>query len=208
MKGRQSRNLKQEPGGRNWSEDHTGKLLTSLLPEPAQFAFLRISGPGWHHPQWAGAGSSHINHQESVPTVLHTGQSDRGNSLIKTHLPRWLQLVKIHKRQRNKQKQTNQTSQDTAQYSLPFLTGNTRQKYFCLTKNNEKGNNYHLSHQHIVKDISQINHPIKLSLVSLLIALNIWWCDGLCMLGPGSGTIRRYGLVGVSVSLWMWALRP
>jgi len=25
------------------------------------------------------------------------------------------------------------------------------------------------------------------------------------MLGPGSGTIRRCGLVGVGVSLWVWA---
>ena len=32
-------------------------------------------------------------------------------------------------------------------------------------------------------------------------------CDGLYRLGPGSGTIRRHGLVGVDVSLWMWALR-
>jgi len=32
--------------------------------------------------------------------------------------------------------------------------------------------------------------------------------DGLSMLGPGSGTIRRCGLVGVGVSLWAWALRP
>jgi hypothetical protein len=33
-------------------------------------------------------------------------------------------------------------------------------------------------------------------------------CDGLYMFGPGSGTIRRCGLVGVGVSLWAWALRP
>ena len=32
-------------------------------------------------------------------------------------------------------------------------------------------------------------------------------CDGLCMLGPGSSTIRC-GLVGVGVPLWAWALRP
>jgi hypothetical protein len=30
-------------------------------------------------------------------------------------------------------------------------------------------------------------------------------CDGLYMLGLGSGTIRRYGLVGIGVSLWVWA---
>ena len=37
-------------------------------------------------------------------------------------------------------------------------------------------------------------------------------CDGLYMLAPGSGTIRgcgpvfcRCGLVGVGVSLWVWA---
>ena len=33
-------------------------------------------------------------------------------------------------------------------------------------------------------------------------------CGGLNMLGPGNGTIRRCGLVGVGVSLWGWALRP
>jgi hypothetical protein len=35
-----------------------------------------------------------------------------------------------------------------------------------------------------------------------------WGCDGLNMLGPGSGTIRRYGPVGVGVSLGVWDLRP
>ena len=33
-------------------------------------------------------------------------------------------------------------------------------------------------------------------------------CDGLYMLGPGSGTIRRCGPVGVGVSLWVWAIKP
>ena len=33
-------------------------------------------------------------------------------------------------------------------------------------------------------------------------------CDGLYMIGPGSGTIWRCGLVGVDVSLLAWALRP
>jgi hypothetical protein len=32
--------------------------------------------------------------------------------------------------------------------------------------------------------------------------------DGLYMLRPGSGTTRRYGFVGVGVSLWVWALIP
>ena len=32
-------------------------------------------------------------------------------------------------------------------------------------------------------------------------------CDALYMLGPGSGTVGRCGLVGVGVSLWLWALR-
>jgi hypothetical protein len=34
-------------------------------------------------------------------------------------------------------------------------------------------------------------------------------CDRLYILGPGNGTIRRCGcgLVGLSVSLWWWALR-
>jgi hypothetical protein len=33
-------------------------------------------------------------------------------------------------------------------------------------------------------------------------------CDGLYMLGLRSGTIRRCGLTGVGVSLWIWALIP
>jgi hypothetical protein len=33
-------------------------------------------------------------------------------------------------------------------------------------------------------------------------------CDGLHMLGSGSGTIWRCGLIGVGVSLWDWALTP
>jgi hypothetical protein len=32
--------------------------------------------------------------------------------------------------------------------------------------------------------------------------------DGLYMLGPGSGTVERCGLVGVGVALWVWALIP
>ena len=32
-------------------------------------------------------------------------------------------------------------------------------------------------------------------------------CGGLHMLGPESGTIRKYGLVGGSVSLYEWTLR-
>ena len=37
--------------------------------------------------------------------------------------------------------------------------------------------------------------------------MQVHMCGGLNTLGPGSGTIRRYGLVGGSVSLWEWALR-
>jgi len=33
-------------------------------------------------------------------------------------------------------------------------------------------------------------------------------CNGLHELGPGSGTIRRCGPVGGSVSLWGWAWSP
>ena len=32
-------------------------------------------------------------------------------------------------------------------------------------------------------------------------------CDGLYMLSPGSGTIRRGGTVEVGVAPWVWALR-
>ena len=31
-------------------------------------------------------------------------------------------------------------------------------------------------------------------------------CDGLYMLGPGSGIVGRCGLVGVGVALWVWVL--
>jgi hypothetical protein len=33
-------------------------------------------------------------------------------------------------------------------------------------------------------------------------------CGGLNMLGPGSSTIRTHGLVGGTMPLWVWALRP
>ena len=33
-------------------------------------------------------------------------------------------------------------------------------------------------------------------------------CDGLYMLGLGSGTVGSCGLVGVGVVLWVWVLRP
>jgi hypothetical protein len=33
-------------------------------------------------------------------------------------------------------------------------------------------------------------------------------CDSLYILGPGSGTIRGQGPVGVGVSLWVWDVRP
>ena len=46
------------------------------------------------------------------------------------------------------------------------------------------------------------------SLLTAYIALPLSPCDDLYMLGPGSGTIRRCSLVGVGVSLWVWALRP
>ena len=35
--------------------------------------------------------------------------------------------------------------------------------------------------------------------------IHIQRCDGLYILGPGSGTIWRCGLVGIGVSLWVWA---
>jgi hypothetical protein len=35
--------------------------------------------------------------------------------------------------------------------------------------------------------------------------MNRYLCNGLYKLGPGSGTIRRCGLVGVGVPLWSWA---
>jgi hypothetical protein len=37
---------------------------------------------------------------------------------------------------------------------------------------------------------------------------HLYRCDGLYMLGPESGAIRRCGLVGVGVSQWAWAIIP
>jgi hypothetical protein len=33
-------------------------------------------------------------------------------------------------------------------------------------------------------------------------------CDGLYLLSLGSDSIRKYGPVGVGMSLWVWSLRP
>jgi len=33
-------------------------------------------------------------------------------------------------------------------------------------------------------------------------------CDGSYRLGPGGGTVGKCGLVGVGVTLWVWALIP
>ena len=47
--------------------------------------------------------------------------------------------------------------------------------------------------------------------LSLQTPVVIFWdrvCDGLYMLGSGSGTIGRCGLVGVGVALWVGALIP
>jgi hypothetical protein len=37
--------------------------------------------------------------------------------------------------------------------------------------------------------------------------IDVVGCGGLDILGPGSGTIRRCGLVGESMPLWGWAMR-
>ena len=44
----------------------------------------------------------------------------------------------------------------------------------------------------------------KLSPFVRLLTINVCVCDGLYMLGPGSGTIRGCGPVGVGVSLWLF----
>ena len=49
-----------------------------------------------------------------------------------------------------------------------------------------------------LRSLAFLDHRVKSVNFSILL------CGGL--LGPGSGTIRRCGLAGVSVSLWAWAL--
>ena len=42
--------------------------------------------------------------------------------------------------------------------------------------------------------------------ILLCVAMGIEFeeCDDLCVLGPGSDTIRRYDLAEIGVSLWAW----
>ena len=48
---------------------------------------------------------------------------------------------------------------------------------------------------------------IELTEIHLPLPSKIRDCGGLNMLGPESGSFRRCGLVGGSVSLWLWVLR-
>jgi hypothetical protein len=41
-----------------------------------------------------------------------------------------------------------------------------------------------------------------------LFAMKQQFWDGLYMLGPGSGAVKRCGPVGIGVSLWVWSIRP
>ena len=51
----------------------------------------------------------------------------------------------------------------------------------------------------------QPNYDQELGCFSLLVACipAVWPCNGLYMHSPGIGTIRRCGLVGVGMSLWV-----
>ena len=40
-----------------------------------------------------------------------------------------------------------------------------------------------------------------------IIVFTTVYCDGLCMLGPENGTIKRCGPVGVGVTLQAWVIR-
>jgi hypothetical protein len=61
-------------------------------------------------------------------------------------------------------------------------------------------------------DMTELLHTSRVQIQSLTLKREtgkpeIAQCGGLTMLSPGSGTIRRCGLVEGSVSLWGWALR-
>jgi hypothetical protein len=58
------------------------------------------------------------------------------------------------------------------------------------------------------RDKSQVPFHQRLPIPGLQMSVQILRYSGLYMLGPGSGTIRRCGLVGGSVSLWVWSLKP
>lgn len=46
------------------------------------------------------------------------------------------------------------------------------------------------------------------SLITSITQVCLCHYDGFYMISPGSGIIKRCGIVGVGVSLWMWALSP
>jgi hypothetical protein len=58
---------------------------------------------------------------------------------------------------------------------------------------------------------AQEHHMVKASLGNsvnfISVDKGVRLCDGLYLLGLGSGTVTRCGLVGVGVSLWVWAIR-
>lgn len=65
-------------------------LLTCSLAH-IQLPFLRSPSPpaqGWDCLQWAGSSTSLSNQEKKCPTDITVGQSDGGNSLIETSLPR------------------------------------------------------------------------------------------------------------------------
>jgi len=60
------------------------------------------------------------------------------------------------------------------------------------------------------KKKNQYSRKFGCDLVSLMSPVSMFEGDyvGLYMLGPENGTIRKYGPVGVGLSLCVWALRP
>lgn len=77
MKGGQGKNLRQEPGRRNWSRGHRGSLLAGLLFKACSSCLLiwpRTTRPGQHYSHGPGPATSFIKRGARFSLTPHSVQ--------------------------------------------------------------------------------------------------------------------------------------
>lgn len=77
MKGGQGKNLRQEPGHRNWSRGHRGSLLAGLLFKACSSCLLiwpRTTRPGQHYSHGPGPATSFIKRGARFSLTPHSVQ--------------------------------------------------------------------------------------------------------------------------------------
>ena len=74
-----------------------------------------------------------------------------------------------------------------------------------MNKQNSRDAKRSYGERHEDRRLTWASQVILLSWKSAFLS-HLYGCGGLNTLGPGSGTIRRCSLVGIGVSLWVWAL--